>query len=206
MDNFTAASKASSNVDETTRFCSTSHKVFGIPQDEFIAKQRKDSSTHSSETAPYLENNENSSSSDSPPYLENEDVQLLTGTNMKKDLSLVKGPTGNATLVSPSSIMSSLHTSESSSFQGEGYVSEENAIMLAVSATNQSSYNNAHPKNKYQKNQNATKGFGKSPVDENISTSKNGEYISQIALELPEGSSSVDSDCINFFDNSPINV
>ena len=215
MENFTSALKASSNFEKTAEFCSTSPKPFllGLDCGEPLSMQQQDSSAPSSGTAPYLENNEGM-------YLENEDTEhSCNGT--------VKGYMGNTAHVSPPpSVLLSSHTSErsSSNYQGEGYVGIEHAILLDAGnmiAPNQSS---THSQN-YQTNENATTSGVATSFGEYISTSMDGQYISQTALDSiltetqqntkpdvshkiikksPEGS--VDSDCIGYYDNSPIDV
>ena len=222
MGSFTDTPKASVNFDEMTAFISTSPKPFLLSSDcgELVSMQQKDSSSGS---GPYLEG----------PYLENENEQLLAAINGTRKPCIVKGYIDSTAHASPPSSLLSSHTSEISSAncQGEGYVSEENALLLVasnVTAANQSSTGSQLKKGNYQANQNTTTSGIATSFDENISTSKDGEYISPTAFEnivltekqqnikpdashksckkSPEGSSSVDSDCIDCYDNSPVDV
>lgn len=228
MGSFTIPSKVFPNIDEMTKFCSDSPKPFQ-EYSELMIMQRKDSNTNSnsSDTAPYLENHENMPSSDSPPYLENENDELLAASNANKEHSydcIAKGHTGN---FAPS-IMLSSQASESSSanFQGEGYVSEENAILLIDNIGCVTGINHSQLTSNYQANQNSTSGLV-TTFDRN---KKDGQYISQTTLDnilaeiasqqqttrqdsshnivkiSAEGSSSVDSDCLDCHDNSSIDV
>lgn len=203
MDSIHAVPKASPNLDKMTQFCS-SPKTFTTQDNEemVISTQQKDSSAQSSETPPYIENNE----SDSPPYLENE--QLLTESDVNRHPST----TGKVPCASTPSVLLSSYASESSSasFQGEGYVSEDKAALLTTGS--------------YQMNHNVTSGFATPFADKEVSTCKDGQYVSQTALDnmistgnavlqqdashkkSPKGSSSVDSYCIDCYDNSPVDV
>ena len=216
MDNFTDAPKASSNIDEMTAFISASSKPFA-PN-----KLQNDSSTHSSETGPYLDH----------LYVDNEDEaeQLLAVINGTREPSYNCIAAGDH-VSAPSSLLSS-DTSESSSVncQGEGYVSEQNAVLLVAGNTTSANQSACSQLNSnYQATQNTTTTVIATSFDENVSTSKDGEYISASAFEnmiltekeqstksfashkitkkTHEGSSSVDSDCIgDYYDNSPIDV
>ena len=174
MDNFNDNPKPELHF-SITQFCSTSPKPF---QDcsELVPMQQKDSSVQSSGSEPYVENNEDVPSNDSPPYFENENVQLLAEKREPTYDCIVQ--TGNIDHVSPPSILLSSHNSESSSvnFQGEGYVGVENAILHSNSSmtNNQSAYSQVN-------NANAACGFAMS-FDDNISTSKEGQYISQAVM------------------------
>ena len=203
MDMFTEAPQPSSNVNKMTEFNSAS------PKHILLNEPQQDSSTHSSGTEPYLER----------PYLYNENEQLLAAISGTRESSYNCIVADNH-VSAPSSLLSS-DTSESSSAncQGEGYVSEENAALLAadnMTSSNQSAY--PQLKSSYQANQNTTTRLIATSFDENVSTSKDGEYISPLAFEnfekqqntkkkTHEGSSSVDSDCIgDCYDNSPVDV
>ena len=218
VGNFVDDPKASPPFEKITQFCSASPKSLPIAQyyGEGVPVQRKDSIDHSSDTTAY---SEEPSSNDSPPYLENEDVELLAESREPKYDSIIN--TGRKVHTSPPSVLLSSRASEGSSvsFQGEGYVSEENAILLGSAATaNGSTYSEF--KNDYT-DSNTTTGFALSH-DESIPTCTDGQYISVAALEniilpkntLPqknvkkssEGSSSVDSDCIDCRNNPKLEV
>ena len=134
MDNFTSASKASSNFEITAEFCSTSPEPFLLVPDcdEHVSMQQQDSS------APYFENNEEMSS------VKNEHEQLLT----------VKGYTDNIAHVSPPSLLYSSERS-SANCQGEDYVGVEHAILPDTGNVTAES-TDSHLKNDHQTNQNST--------------------------------------------------
>ena len=207
MDNFVKAPELSSNRNETTLFSTASSKPSPKHQEysELVVSKQVNSISHSSGSLPYLENNEESSGC-SPPYLENEHEQLLTEINGAKKPShdcVNNGYAGNITHATPS-ILSSSHPSEgsSNSFQGEGYVTESDMLLL-----NGTFNQNTHLQGNYQRNQNFTNGIA---FNENVLASKYGQYIdnnmnpadapSKANKKSPEGSS-VDSDCIGSNDN-----
>ena len=217
MDNFDDP-KALPPSDKMTPFCSALPKSLSTVQyfGEGVPVQRKDSIDHSSDTTPYLEE---ASANDSPPYLENENVELLPENRGSKYDGIVN--TGKKAPISPPSILLSSHASESSSasFQGEGYVTEDDPILLGSgAATNGGTF--LQPNSKCT-DPNATTRFTTS-LDETMSTSTDGQYISLAAMEdiirckstLPQqavkisskGTSSIDSDCIDCRDNPKVDV
>ena len=214
MDNFDDP-KALPPFDKMTPFCSASPKSVPTGYGEGVPVQSKDSIDHSSDTMPYLED---ASSNDSPPYLENEDVELLPENREYKYNSIVN--TGKKAPTSLPSILLSSHASESSlaSFQGEGYVAEDDPVLLGSgAATNGGTF--LQPNSNYT-NPNAINELATS-LDESISTSIDGQYISQAAMEdiircesaqpqvvknSSKGTSSVDSDCIDCRDNPKVDV
>ena len=215
MDNFDDPT-ALPPFDKMTPFCSASPKSVPTVYGEGVPVQWKDSTDHSSDTIPYLEE---ASSNDSQPYLENEDVELLPENREYKYDSIVN--TGKKAPASLPSILLSSHASESSSvsFQGEGYVAEDDPILLGSgAATNGGTF--LQPNSNYT-NPNPTNELATS-LDESVSTSTDGQYISQAAMEdiircesaqpqqavknSSKGTSSVDSDCIDCRDNPQVDV
>ena len=198
MDNFITAPDLSSNRDETTLF-STSPKPSPKRQEysELVVSKHINSMSRSSGSSPYLENNEEPSG-DSPPYLENEQEQLLTEINGAKkhshDPDCVHDYAGNINHVTPS-ILSSSYPSEGSSdsFQGEGYVSEHDMLLLN-GTPNQSTYLQGYQGNQNFTNRNAIK-YAQHIVD-NVKPAETSSKTS----------SSVGSDCIGSNVNSSYDV
>ena len=217
MGNFVGNPKDSLPFQKIAQFCSITPISLPIAQyyGEGVPVQQKDSIDHSSDTTAYPEE---PSSNDSPSYLENENVKFLAESREPKYDSIIN--TGRKVHTSPPSVLLSSRASEGSSdfFQGEGYVSEENAILLGIAATaNGSTYSEF--KNDYT-DSNTTTGFALS--HESIPTCTDGQYISVATMEninlptstLPqrnvkessEGSSSVDSDCIDCSNDPKLEV